>query len=925
MAIRVPIRLRRVAATSVIQAWLYPCTLDDLHEGDTRQLIRDLGPRLFDRSIHLYGLPIGILAVGDEPLGTPPAGWRSFQRVGSDCYLPVDAALEPALLLQELAALTQEEALLLLPNGEAHRFDSKDHLDPHQWIESSPIRRRDWRSFREIVPSIQQVEIQPTGNGESEGDSENTAEADGILEQGQPGTDPSSGEKPSGPSTISQLRNQARMGMGRMLHGLGNLFRSKGLRNRGTQMMGDAISRMPVELSQKMIERQRQLLLQLLKKFRSGKSEEALKRGLDFGNTGEATGPTGAATDLPVHNSLLFSLMNLFPNRGGGTAIWGGNDDLFNELMREYHRLAQEALAKGDYRRAAYLYGKMIGDFRSAAEALLRGGLFHEAAIIFRDKVKDLPAAARAFEQAGELDEAIKLYVKERNHVAVGDLLVRQEKIEQAHHHYQIAADRKIELESDYLGAGQLIANKIGNREQALEKFIAGWEKRDEASKITQNANQCLQEAIRIHLQQQERLPIVNLIREADPWFDHPAHQTQAIEFYQQLIQVADHSLMKDDREELIDRSKIGLVGRLTDELTQGKPTPQLVAKYFSHASKWSPSFLSDARFASRVPNLPKGEVQEYQLQTICIGSGMVLQTLAPRLAHERFVAYADGRVAIFDSQNQKTQWLKVEWYEIIGWLSCSNLGEDLVVTNPSGNAMHLQHYHRDRENFTLTSKQVVAYTPDEDSGYEILAEMKGNGAATMAVYLSTPSEIKGYSVPGLLPNWEISEISDTILIQTQEPKQGFTVWVHPGSITWGTKHLSIPWRPCNSQNFEYRWELEGEANSTLELSGLTEAGDLYHTLVDENQGRLRHRTQVSTVDEAYAACCLVRHRRIVAVTKNGMVRFLKINPTGIVEWATSRSLYIPVQIVGLHLDFEGTGLQLITTDGNMILLNLPK
>ena len=79
---------------------------------------------------------------------------------------------------------------------------------------------------------------------------------------------------------------------------------------------------------------------------------------------------------------------------------WLGGADIWAELAREYRRLAQEAAARGDHRRAAYIHGVLLRDLRSAANALMAGGLFRDAALIFRDKLNDDLSAARAFEQA---------------------------------------------------------------------------------------------------------------------------------------------------------------------------------------------------------------------------------------------------------------------------------------------------------------------------------------------------------------------------------------------------------------------------------------------------------------------------------------------------------------------------------------------
>lgn len=51
--------------------------------------------------------------------------------------------------------------------------------------------------------------------------------------------------------------------------------------------------------------------------------------------------------------------------------------------MAEYRKAASEAAKMGDHRRAAFIYGKLLGDYREAAAALMAGGLYHDAAQLY--------------------------------------------------------------------------------------------------------------------------------------------------------------------------------------------------------------------------------------------------------------------------------------------------------------------------------------------------------------------------------------------------------------------------------------------------------------------------------------------------------------------------------------------------------------
>ena len=157
-------------------------------------------------------------------------------------------------------------------------------------------------------------------------------------------------------------------------------------------------------------------LRDLLRLFQSGELDKALRRaipkGEDFGHRGRAK--SGAA--LPWHD-LRYSLGNLLGGRGGGPAdVWTGHDDVMQQLLREYRKAAEAAANRGDFRRAAYIYGKLLAERRPAADVLARGGLHHDAAILFRDKLADPLKAAEQFELAGEFDEALRIYDRRQEH-----------------------------------------------------------------------------------------------------------------------------------------------------------------------------------------------------------------------------------------------------------------------------------------------------------------------------------------------------------------------------------------------------------------------------------------------------------------------------------------------------------------------------
>jgi hypothetical protein len=94
--------------------------------------------------------------------------------------------------------------------------------------------------------------------------------------------------------------------------------------------------------------------------------ERALRRALPLSReTHRGAAPT-ADHRLPRHDTF-YSLRSLLGGRSGPGGLWLTPMETYQELERQYRKLAEQATRAGDYRRAAFIYGKLLEDFRSAA------------------------------------------------------------------------------------------------------------------------------------------------------------------------------------------------------------------------------------------------------------------------------------------------------------------------------------------------------------------------------------------------------------------------------------------------------------------------------------------------------------------------------------------------------------------------------
>ena len=104
-----------------------------------------------------------------------------------------------------------------------------------------------------------------------------------------------------------------------------------------------------------------------------------------------AAGRAGVAADraagghltLPTH-SFLHSLDNLIGRRPSSS--WFTPDDVYRSLQAEYRKHAEEAARSGDFRRAAFIYAKLLYDLPTAARVLAAGGLHRDAAIVYETR-----------------------------------------------------------------------------------------------------------------------------------------------------------------------------------------------------------------------------------------------------------------------------------------------------------------------------------------------------------------------------------------------------------------------------------------------------------------------------------------------------------------------------------------------------------
>ena len=214
----------------------------------------------------------------------------------------------------------------------------------------------------------------------------------------------------------------------------------KALADLGARWIGRAVERVP-RLTEAMLGKQEGALRELLRQFREGDVDQALRHALPLGGQGGRGGVPSGDGKLPTVDPT-YSLQSLLGSGRGPSGIWFGGFDVQAELAREYRKAAEEAERRGDYRRAAYIHGKLLNDFATAAHLLARGGLHRDAAILYLNRLKDLPGRGPRLRggrrgRPGPGSSTARMAM----HAEAGDLLRRVGEEEAAVAEYLLAAD----------------------------------------------------------------------------------------------------------------------------------------------------------------------------------------------------------------------------------------------------------------------------------------------------------------------------------------------------------------------------------------------------------------------------------------------------------------------------------------------------
>jgi tetratricopeptide (TPR) repeat protein len=712
--------------------------------------------------------------------------------------------------------------------------------------------------------------------------------------------------------------------------------------------MDGALTSVP-RLSEKILGSQEAALRELLRRFRDGDIDGALKRALPMGEPGSRIGRAADNAILPTHN-LSYSLGNILNwQAGGGSAasIWFGGMDIQRELMREYRKAAEAAVARGDWKRAAFIYGKLLADWREAAAVLSRGGLHHDAAILYRDKLGDPLRAAVCLEAGGEFDAALAIYDRLREHEKAGDLLRRMGEEEAAIERYVQAAEAMIERKKGPLAAGEFILRKTSRADLAETYFSAGWSLRFRSLELG-NAVPCAVHLATIYSERADEASFFTLLQEGEDFFAPPGNAHAAGQFFNTVTRLADREVWQDRKDELRDRCLLGLAAKLRDQAETDRHTGSLISNLLGSTGNWEPPVVSDAVFAVKQPQLrAKNPSFERPSTTLSLGQGTITAAVQAPESGEIFVGFDNGILACFQPAENRVIRLGELERSITG-LAVDHDGDFVVVARHEFNNYRLTSYLRlsddqyqamadrfvtDSDEFRL-APWVTLRAEDDDyltvlrrceaeakpmllRGVDLLMQTAERTDCTDPACLDVLLERSGEESA---PRWLVFESHRLHYVESRQ-----------NTSFLGRSIMQVPlnWRPeAHPDNSVEMPSLSCQrvAADQWELAGLGEAGGIYwlRLVVDEKTLECP-RLLATNCANGYRCATLVRPGVVAGITAENRLIWLRAESDRLKEFAPSQRLPSTTPAAACFCSRETEELFIVLQNGTLLRMPVAK
>lgn len=860
----------------------------------------------------------GFLLVPRTAESRPVPGTVRLRRLSSDFFVPADGDLLPALLTDEMAALTRSHGLIVLPGGTLLAFDATAPLSVSRWLAPSKVRRAEWEPFprrperaealtvieRPAPPVVAIIEV--LGDGAPDGAAPMPGPGEGAGEGNPNDLRPAESGSPI-------MRAAAGVGLAAagFLAWLGKQLGAEGLARMGGDLARRMLEYVP-RLSDRVLGEQEAALRDVLRELQTGDVEKGLRYAPPAFADPDRPARVGTDARLSTRDPR-YSLRDLIGTGGGVATAWLGGGDVWAELAREYRRLAAEAAARGDHRRAAYLYGVLLRDLRSAANALMAGGLYRDAALLFRDRLKDPLAAADAFDRAGDHDEALRLYDRLAEYERAGDLLRRLGEDDRAAAYYRRAA-AVLAGGNHFLAAGDLLRTKAHLRNEAGRYYLRGWHTG------TVEALTCAERLLDEARAARDQDAVEEL------WFDAEAilanRPRDASRFFNYVLRITDF-LPEESRADLRDRARMHFATHLRTHARIGE-AGSLVGELFPVGTTWPAPVGRDATFAVRsrhrepVPELRHSVGEE----PVRIAGGLVTAVVAVRGTFDLIVASTEGVVYWHVAEKRVVPvW---ESRERVAALSASARGELVfAVARGADEKWRLRAFAADRVGTFRATTQYTLPTEGADDPAIFLQPAAVFRGGEHRVAVATPLDHLNFAGPYLQQEPRELLIEGCPVHLLVDTNDGHT-WYWAGGFVSYRRTGEVPtvpgWHLSCKPTARVDWLTP--ASGILELATVDDSRSIHWSEYDTRFPTGPHeRAAFASHPKGYAAVCLIAPRVLAAVTTDNQICWLRASAGEMTTTAT-RKLDLPARVVALAARPDANEVIAVLADGHAVRIH---
>ncbi|MEM6691377.1 MAG: hypothetical protein AAF664_18260 [Planctomycetota bacterium] len=410
----------------------------------------------------------GVTAKGTRELGL----YRPIDRL--NLWVPVSAKLEPNV--KSLSSLWSEAAngcdghhSVWLPHRDPIALEPDDRIDLLSWMKRPSIRSESWSAPNEVQPLVRRIASLRI---------ERTVELREFVDDRD---DPNTGktdwkdilaDEPGG------LGSTIRQWMLKKADNWSEKQSRKTVQNTssaaGSSSGPNAMDRLMKSLMSSSLASQRNKAMEKWFKMAESDPTRAIRMALPM--TGGSTGFRGIA--LPgaklMDRMMSFGSIGMGQGSGGPTDFWDLESSMSYRLIEKYREMAQNAIAAGAYKRAAYIYAELVGDYSSAADALAAGRHFHLAALMYRDRLNNRKRAAECFASAGMIEDAIALHQAGNHFLDIADLYQRIGDTVNENLWIEREVERRVE-NHQLVMASELIIDRLNDCDRAEQLLSSQW------------------------------------------------------------------------------------------------------------------------------------------------------------------------------------------------------------------------------------------------------------------------------------------------------------------------------------------------------------------------------------------------------------------------------------------------------------------